>query len=342
MCEAWPGTGGAMVSVRGCLTQLGMIMGQVGDRLRQAREAQGLTLEQVEEITKIRRRYLQALEEEEYDQLPGEVFVRGFLRNYSQALGLDADEILTAAGRQAVDPLALTHEPEEPYLDDPLVQPSTRQRVVSVVIGALVFATVALGGWMLYNYLGPAGGPLAPAPPDGGETPAPAVHNEPTASPTYTLQPTAARTATATPTLTGTVEPTATATATRTPEPTAVPPTATPELGAILRLQAVEDSWVRVEVDAELAYEGTMSSGQVLEWRGSEQVFLLTGNAGGLRVWYNGQEQEPLGASGEVVERSWQAGPLPPPEELQTPEGTAEPLGPPPEPAPPGATLPRT
>jgi hypothetical protein len=118
---------------------------------------------------------------------------------------------------------------------------------------------------------------------------------------------------------------------TYTPEPTEVPPTPVPEIGAILRLEATQDSWVHVEVDGALAYEGTMSTGQILEWQGAGQIFLRTGNAGGLRVWYNGQEEPPLAESGQVAERTWQAGPLPPPGE-PTPEGTPAPLGPPPEP----------
>jgi len=56
------------------------------------------------------------------------------------------------------------------------------------------------------------------------------------------------------------------------------------------------------------------------------------GNAGGLRVWYNGQEEPPLGAPGEVVERTWTAGTLP--DEAGLPgsleESTPVPVGPPP------------
>jgi cytoskeleton protein RodZ len=307
-----------------------MVMGQVGDRLRQAREAKRLTLEQVEEITKIRRRYLQALEEEDYGQLPGEVFIRGFLRNYAQALDLDPDEILEAAGRKAANPIVPAQPPDEPYLDEPLVEPSTGQRAVSIAIGAMVVVVVALGAWALYHYLGPTSNPPSLPPPDAAETPALANY-EPSAMPTYTPVPTLTATPTSTATSERTATPTATPTATYTPEPTEVPPTPEPQMGVILRLEATQDSWVRVEVDAALAYEGTMSAGQVLEWQGAGQIFLRTGNAGGLRVWYNGQEQPPLGETGQVAEQTWQAGPLPPAGE-PTPELTPEPLGPPPEP----------
>ena len=67
-------------------------MGQLGDLLRGTREAKGLSLEQVEQDTRIRRKLLEALEQEAYEELPAPVFVKGFLRNYAMLLGLDADE----------------------------------------------------------------------------------------------------------------------------------------------------------------------------------------------------------------------------------------------------------
>ncbi|MGE5654177.1 MAG: helix-turn-helix domain-containing protein [Bacillota bacterium] len=71
-----------------------MALGQIGQRLAQARMAKGLTLEQVQEITKIRIRYLEALEAEDWPALPGEVYLRGFLKTYAQLVGLDPVETL--------------------------------------------------------------------------------------------------------------------------------------------------------------------------------------------------------------------------------------------------------
>lgn len=69
-------------------------MGSIGESLRAAREAKGLSLQQAEEDTKIRKRYLEALEDEDYDIIPGRVYAKGFLRNYAMYLGLNPDEIL--------------------------------------------------------------------------------------------------------------------------------------------------------------------------------------------------------------------------------------------------------
>lgn len=65
----------------------------VGEQLRDARELRGVDLYRVERDTKIRFKYLADLEDGDYSDLPGDVYTRGFLRNYATYLGLDADEI---------------------------------------------------------------------------------------------------------------------------------------------------------------------------------------------------------------------------------------------------------
>lgn len=69
-------------------------MVRVGELLRQNREAQGLELTDIETATSIRVKYLQAIEEGDYSVLPGEVFGKGFVRNYAITLGLDGDEFM--------------------------------------------------------------------------------------------------------------------------------------------------------------------------------------------------------------------------------------------------------
>lgn len=69
-------------------------MSELGSWLIRAREARGLTLEDAERDTRISRRYLQALESEQFDVIPAPVYARGFLRSYSQYLGLDPQELL--------------------------------------------------------------------------------------------------------------------------------------------------------------------------------------------------------------------------------------------------------
>jgi len=65
----------------------------VGTRLRDARSRRKLSLAEVEEATKIRGRYLRALENEEWDELPGDTYARAFVRTYAALLGLDAERL---------------------------------------------------------------------------------------------------------------------------------------------------------------------------------------------------------------------------------------------------------
>src|SRR5919198_5985270 len=64
-------------------------MFEIGNSLRDARERQGLDYAQIELATKIRAKFLRALEEEEFDLLQAETYVKGFLRTYANFLGLD-------------------------------------------------------------------------------------------------------------------------------------------------------------------------------------------------------------------------------------------------------------
>lgn len=78
-------------------------MHELGAMLRKRREAMGATLAEVETATKIRQKYLAALEADEWQLLPGEVVGRGFLRNYATYLGLDANELIERR-RAVADP----------------------------------------------------------------------------------------------------------------------------------------------------------------------------------------------------------------------------------------------
>jgi cytoskeletal protein RodZ len=70
-------------------------VGTFGDKFRKARERQGIKLEDVSNSTKIGSRMLRAIEEEHFDQLPGGVFNKGFVRAYAKYLGLDEEETIT-------------------------------------------------------------------------------------------------------------------------------------------------------------------------------------------------------------------------------------------------------
>lgn len=93
---------------------------RIGEVLKSARTRQGIDIAEVEERTKIRTKYLRALESEDWDVLPNPAYAKGFLRTYSQMLGLDADAIVDEYVRQVesrLEPGGLLGGVGEPVLE---------------------------------------------------------------------------------------------------------------------------------------------------------------------------------------------------------------------------------
>lgn len=96
-------------------------MSDLGQQLREARLARGLSLDDVQEMTKIRKRYLEAIEMGDYKVLPGSFYVRAFIKTYAETVGLDADELL-AEHRQNVPSTA-----PEPTMEPVIQKRRSRQ-----------------------------------------------------------------------------------------------------------------------------------------------------------------------------------------------------------------------
>ena len=113
-------------------------MVRVGELLRRSREEQGLNLTDIETATSIRAKYLQAIEDGDYSSLPGEVFAKGFVRNYAIILGLDGNEFMeifklelanATSGNQAINNVssASSDESIEQAVSQPVNNPVTIQ-----------------------------------------------------------------------------------------------------------------------------------------------------------------------------------------------------------------------
>ncbi|MGG4205047.1 RodZ family helix-turn-helix domain-containing protein [Paenibacillus jamilae] len=90
-------------------------MSELGQQLKEARLQKGLSLDDVQEMTKIRKRYLEAIETGDYKVLPGSFYVRAFIKTYAETVGLNPDEILE--GHQSNVP-----EPEPEAVMEPVTQ----------------------------------------------------------------------------------------------------------------------------------------------------------------------------------------------------------------------------
>ena len=124
-------------------------MFELGNNLREARQNRRIDLVIAEQDTKIRSKYLAALETEEFDVLPGPVFVRGFLRTYSRYLGLDpqlfVDEYNARFGR-----FEEVEDPASPALGRPGLaqQRMQRGRMTMRIIVIVSLVAVALLAWL--------------------------------------------------------------------------------------------------------------------------------------------------------------------------------------------------
>lgn len=155
-------------SSRGNVQPAGLSIGAI---LRERREAMGVTLAEVEVATRIRQKFLAALESDEWDLLPGEVVGRGFLRNYSTYLGLDpnemierrraiADEFLaavladTSAGSTLPPERPVDYRPKDVALHDEEEELETPQRINLVPVASVlaVVALVAALWWMATRF----------------------------------------------------------------------------------------------------------------------------------------------------------------------------------------------
>ena len=274
----------------------------IGFILREKREKLGLTLEEVEKATRIRAKFLSALEDDDYAAMPSTAQARGFLNLYAQFLSLNADQVMAAydAGRKksrARVPAAMPRPAAPPVaaarpatMPRPTPRPAPQAAVgrapvvrsrlprwVSVDVFVGVAFTLVLGGFLVWGALEFISGQ--------GFTP--------TSTPTRAAPLAAVSTASATPPL-----------AAATPTPPLPTPLASYN-GVNLIVRAEERTWVRVVVDGTEAFAGLMPPGASKEFNGQNVVELATGNGQGTHVLWNGQDQGTLGQIGEVVIRLW-------------------------------------
>lgn len=263
----------------------------IGDTLRAEREKQKLSIQDIEKGTSIRSVYIEALENGEYDKLPGEVYAKGFVKNYGNFLNLDGEELvrqfIMEISSVAVD--ADNAPPADPNAKSSIVAPNIGSKYQTKTettenfsgesdsrkyIAAAVAAVVLLIGGLFYGLSGS----------DDETTVAQAevIKEKP-------------------------VEVAVVETVQEVPQPVETPPPVeTPAFNGV-NLQATfnSDCWTRVVVDGMMFYEGMISAGESFDWKGEKSVTVLLGNAGAAQLTMNGQNVGAIGGYGDVVERTF-------------------------------------
>lgn len=311
------------------------LLKELGQRLRQRREALGLSLEDVERHTHLRLHYLKALENGEPAALPSPVQGRGMLKNYCDFLGMDADAQLLIFA-EALQAYYTARQPERTRPRPPEKQPravSPFRRLISgdlFLTAIIILLVVSFVGWGVFQ--------IADARSDQTPTPDPpsiadvlAPSSTPTTSPT--ANPTAAGNG-------GTaVAPGQTPGVTAEAPAEAVSfPTLDPQLGGLqVYISAAQRAFLRVTVDGEVQFEGQVIIGTVYPFTAEETIEVTTGNGAGITVYYNDQNLGQLGGFGEVVTRIFTPDEILLPTATVTPTPTETPLV---TPTPPATAMP--
>ena len=289
-------------------------MESIGEFFKQVRDTKGLTLDDVALKTRIHPDFLIALEEGNFTKLPDQVFAKGFVRSYARSLGLDEEDAMRrfegSAGafyeKQAEREVLRLKQAEDDR------RKKTNRKVVLAAIAVALLGLILL---MSREHT-----PVAPPrPPADIEPPAITPPRGPTSSESSDKANSVVRnldierSAAASTAASKTLPPASISTVTAIPtvreevvSPSVSPNDPllvdTPSDGLLaLAIEALELTWVVVQVDNGSPEEALMRPGERVQWKASDRFTLTLGNAGGVRVELNGKEQGPFGNSGKVA-----------------------------------------
>lgn len=253
----------------------------IGDLLRRERERQNLSIKDIEKATSIRALYIDAIEKGEYKTLPGEVYAKGFVRNYANYLKLNANEIVNAfneemhpqeelqdaAGPSSAEEARQEQSAErnrEEYRGPKITSLESypmEKKSHGVRNALMVAAAVFVVAFAALIAFGGDEEPSAPAPRAKTQTQQGQKQTE------------------------------------AAPKPAAD--------GVEMKLSFTDRCWTEVVVDGKTEFEGTAEKGKVLTLKGKDKVRITAGNAGALSYSLNGKDMGAIGQKGEVVEKTF-------------------------------------
>lgn len=289
-------------------------MGAFGERMQREREMRNITLDEIATSSKISARMLRALEEEDFDKLPGGIFNKGFVRSYARYLGIDEEQALTdyvvalKTRQQSATPGATANEPEllpAIYAAKKRQQAAPERDQAAGFMAAAVILVVLLGvGGFVYRFFDARGSaanaaesaqPSEAAVAKAASRPvmAEAIQDavqSPTVTPSVTGGPTTnAGQATASPEIATNRNDAAASQAPVAKE------TAGAEIPIRVTLHAKESSWVQITSDGKVMLEGNLAAETQKSFRAAKELVVRLGNAGGVEISYNGKPMSPFG-----------------------------------------------
>lgn len=256
-------------------------MGAFGDSLRRERELRGVTLAEISESTKISKRWLQALEDEEFELLPGGVFNRGFVRAYAHFLGINeeqavADYVVASNEQQPPEdrfPLEIHEKPDSPKM-------KPRRSLVPLLLAVLALVLLVSGWtfWMKHKITAQSA--------SVAHANSQSVDSQPSPAAPQAVQPAVA------PVDSSSQQSAAGGEKTQ--------PSQDLSGSFSVVIKATKSSWISIAADGKTIWEGTLDADDEREVTANKQLVLKTGNAAGTEVSYNGKTLGALGKDNEV------------------------------------------
>lgn len=274
----------------------------LGDLLRETREQKNLSLDDVEKGTNIRKLYIKSIEEGNYEKLPGEVFLKGFIKTYGKFLGLDSQKLIEQYKQEKNTPnpaeeINIETKKEEvapsPTEENKQQEKNSSTKILNIqqkkennipkidsfsanqeylqshknnskrnILLVVAILIVIIGAVVVF------------------------ISSQGSSD-------------TKTTTTTETVTVTETENQAKEPEPIVS--------GAEVKAVFNEDCWTEVKVDGKVVLSETVKKGNTLTWKGDKQVDVTVGNAGAVDVTFNNQPAGKLGDIGAVVSKSFVA-----------------------------------
>jgi len=253
-------------------------MTNFGASFKKARESRGITLDQIAKETRISTRFLAAIEDEEFELLPGGIFNRGFVRTFAERVGLDPNQAVADYERL----VSVRDETVDPTASENARPSKNERRLYPIALGVLAIAIA-----IFYVVTRDSGPPVES--PIAAPAAAPA-QQEPAPPPPVPVTP-----------------PETTQAASAQPPPTAAPPAPVPTppppvaQAMTLDIQALEPTWIKVLSDGHSVVAGEiLERGMTRKFTAETSLYISVGNAAGLTLKINDMPVKPLGKSGQV------------------------------------------
>jgi cytoskeletal protein RodZ len=237
----------------------------VGEILRAERVKRGLSIKDIESAISIRALYLEAIEEGNYSIIPGEVYLKGFIRNYATFLGLDSQQVMEVyrQNKDQINEDTLTVNQAETIPGPPLNNSGGLTKWL--IIGIVAAGVVAGVAWWS------SGAPKPETPPAAQKQPEQATQQQ-------SSQPIS-------------------------PSQSALP--AKPASKVIITAKYNAQCWTQIIADGKEIYEGIPKNGESFTWEATTKLTAKFGNASAVDLVYNGIVVGKIGGSGEVVAKTF-------------------------------------